>query len=153
MFHPIASYSRDEYAAALPYQFHDSKSFGTGFAETSPKGVARRLAFHPDQQKCARCLNEGRQRARGKLVEALNDRTIDGEVAARERGSGRSRKQAILNESQNLELFTQLAPISLVDCILRPLEQLSIPDWTVIQGIGRYSANDIVRPKTVRQVG
>src|SRR5258708_2203017 len=89
----------------------------------------------------------------GRLIESLNDRTIDGELAARERRSSRSRKQAILDQRQNLELFTQLAPVSFVDRILGPLEQLRIPDWTVIQGIGRDSANHVVRPKPVRQVG
>src|SRR5689334_6507701 len=51
-----------------------------------------------------------RDPARG-LVEALYDRTVDGEPAARERCSTRPSEQAILDESQNLELFTQLSAV------------------------------------------
>jgi hypothetical protein len=87
----------------------------------------------------ARCLSEGRQRARGASIEPLYDGTIDGETAGRERRSTRRRNQAVLDESQNLELFTQLAPVSIINCSLSPLVQLSIPSRRVIQGEGRYS--------------
>jgi hypothetical protein len=75
----------------------------------------------------ARCLSEGRQRARGTSIEPLYDGTIDGETAGRERRSTRRRDQAVLDESQNLELFTQLAPVSIINCSLSPLVQLSVP--------------------------
>jgi hypothetical protein len=57
----------------------------------------------------------------------MNDGTIDGETAGRERRTTRRRKQAILDESQNLELFTQLALVSLGNCILGPLIQSEHP--------------------------
>ena len=111
--------------------------------------TGQRLVYK-NAPRCQIVQDSGREQL---SIEPLNDRTIDGELAARERRARRPRKQAVLDESQNLELFAQLAPVSFVDCIPGPLVQLSVPDWTVIQGIGRYSANDVVRPKTVRQVG
>ena len=58
----------------------------------------------------------------GNSIEPLNDRTIDGEVTGRERCPTGRCKQAILDESQNLELLTQLTTVSFVNCILGPGE-------------------------------
>src|SRR5580700_5468870 len=89
----------------------------------------------------------------GRSIQPLNDGTIDGETAGRERCATRLRNEAILDESQNLELFTQLALVSLGNCILGPRVQLHIPGRRVIQGLGRYAAQDVVGTITVRQVG
>src|ERR1700752_745870 len=89
----------------------------------------------------------------GRLIESLNDGTIDGEAAGCERCSTRRRNQTVLDQSQDLELFTQLSPVSVVNRILGPLVQLSIPGRRVVQGKCRYSAQDVIGSIAVRQVG
>ena len=63
----------------------------------------------------------------GSSIEPLDNRTIDGETASRERCSTRRREQAVLDERQNLELFTQLASGSLLIASWVSLVNLSIP--------------------------
>src|ERR1700678_3373230 len=89
----------------------------------------------------------------GRLIEPYDDRAINRESASCERRATWRGKQAVLHESQDLELFTQLAAVSTGNCSWGPLINLSIPGRRVIQGNGRYSAQYVVGPITVRQVG
>jgi hypothetical protein len=101
----------------------------------------------------ARCPSDDRGGHEGTSIEPLNDGTINGETGAPERRPSQPSKEAVLNVSQNLELLTQLSPVSVGNCGLGPREQISIPRGRVIQGLSRYSAQDVVRPKTILQVG
>src|SRR5882724_1677434 len=85
-------------------------------------------------------------------VEALNDRTIDGEARAPEGFTTWTGDQAILHEGENLELFTYLTPEALVDGVLGPFEQLGVPVRAVIERDGWDPTQDIVRPKAVSQI-
>jgi hypothetical protein len=58
-----------------------------------------------------------------------------------------------LYEGEDLEFFTHLASVALIDRILCPFEQLGIPGGAVIQRIGRYSTHDVIGSKTIRQIG
>src|SRR6516165_597276 len=83
-------------------------------------------------------------------IKPLNNCTIDGEARASELSTARPRNQTILHEGQDLKFFAHLTSITLIDRVLRPLEQLGIPGWTVIQGICWYSADNIIGPETIR---
>jgi len=85
-------------------------------------------------------------------VEALGDRTVDREARAPKRRSTWPSEQLVLNKVENLELFTHLAPESLIDRALCPFEQLRIPVRAVVQSNGWYSTENIVWPESVSQV-
>ena len=87
------------------------------------------------------------------LIKPLHDRAINGEAGASEFAAARTGNQAILDEGQDLEFFTHLTSIALTDRVLCPFEQLRVPCRTVIQCIRRDSAHDVIRSKTIRQIG
>src|SRR4051794_25127293 len=93
-------------------------------------GTARKaLRFEKDVPAARNTADSGHER---RSIEPLDDWTIYREPGTPELAAGWACNQAVLNKSQNLEFFPQLAPVSFVNCILGPLEQLSIPDRTVI---------------------
>jgi hypothetical protein len=89
----------------------------------------------------------------GRSVEADYDWAVNRKTEAPKLFAARASEQAILDERQNLELFPQLATEPLIDCLLRPLKQIGVPDGAVIERDGRNSTKDVIRPEAVCQVG
>src|SRR5258708_1404135 len=85
-------------------------------------------------------------------VQAPNHRTVDGEAGTLKCFTTWPSDQTVLNEGENLELFTHLTPEPLVDGMLGPFEQLGIPVGAVIERDGWDSTQDVVRPKAVSQI-
>jgi hypothetical protein len=82
----------------------------------------------------------------------LDYRTIDRETGTSEFAAARSGNEAILYESQDLELFADLPSITFGNGVLSPFEQLGIPRWAVIESKCRDSSYNIVWPESIGQI-
>ena len=80
------------------------------------------------------------------LIEAFHDRAVNGEAGAPKWLSTGSGQELILHVGQNLELLTQLAPESVVNRILGPLEKICIPGRSVIESYGGEAAHGVIWP-------
>ena len=140
-----AYFSLQHNPTALPVTFWRQE--GSGQSEVGR--IDRAFGFEQRAFSAADSVCAAR---RADLIESLNNRTVDREARASELSPVWTGYQAILNECQDLKFLPHLASKALVDCVLRPLEQLRVPRGAVVQRIGRYSADHIIGPETVGQV-
>jgi hypothetical protein len=68
----------------------------------------------------ARCSNAHGSGRKGSSIQPDHDRTIDREAGTAEWSAARTRKQSVLYECQDVELFAKLPSIAAVDRGLRP---------------------------------
>ena len=85
-------------------------------------------------------------------VEPLGNRTVDREARAPKRCPTWPSEQPVANKVENLELFTHLAPESLIDCTLGLFEQLGVPVRTIVESDGWNPAEDVVRPESISEI-
>src|ERR1700739_4690805 len=76
-------------------------------------------------------------------VKADNDRAGYRKTKTPKRFTTRTGKQTILHERQDIEFLAQLPSKSFIDRLLRPFEQIGIPDRAVIQRECRGSTNHV----------
>src|SRR5258708_22602408 len=100
-------------------------------AHRSAPNLAPNLGFTSTKNAPA-ASNDPDSGRTGRSVEPLHDWTIDREVGGSKFRAPRACQQAILYESKDLEFFSNLAALALVDCVRRPFEQLGVPGRAVI---------------------
>src|SRR4051794_11174171 len=92
-------------------------------------------------------------RAGWKSVQALDRRAVDDKLTVPERRTAETRQDAVLDIGEDLELFPKLSAVPLGDRFLRPLEQVAVPQRTVVRCNRRNASEDVVGTMAIGQRG
>src|SRR5215213_1992857 len=77
------------------------------------------------------------------LEEPPDDRTVDDDPDRAVVGAGGTGDPALLHQAQDLKLLGHPGAVALVDCLLRPLAEIDVPEGAVVGRDGGNTTKDV----------